>query len=161
MTISVTVQREAFDLERESAALIAASGDAGALVLFQGMVREFDQTTPLAKMELEHFPEVTEREIIRIIEIAQSHWNIAGCRVIHRVGELLSDDPIVLLIVTAKHRLDAFLAAEFIMDYLKTEAPFWKKEYLVDGRSYWVEAKKSDQEILSRWQELAKWRKKS
>lgn len=161
MTISVTVQREAFDLERESTALIAASGDAGALVLFQGMVREFDQTTPLAKMELEHFPEVTEREIIRIIEIAQSHWNIAGCRVVHRVGELLSDDPIVLLIVTAKHRLDAFLAAEFIMDYLKTEAPFWKKEYLVDGRSYWVEAKKSDQEILSRWQELVKWRKKS
>lgn len=161
MVISVSVQREAFDLDQESADLIAKSGDAGALVLFQGMVREFDQEVPLEKMVLEHFPGVTEREIIRIIEIAQSHWDIAGCRVIHRIGELFSDDPIVLLIVTAKHRLDAFLAAEFIMDYLKTEAPFWKKEHLVNGEAYWVEAKKSDQAILSRWQELAKWRKKS
>lgn len=161
MVISVSVQKEVFDLGKESEILVAKSGDAGALVLFQGMVREFDQETPLEKMELEHFPEVTEREIIRIVEIAKTHWDIAGCRIVHRVGELFSDDPIVLLIVTAKHRLDAFLAAEFIMDYLKTEAPFWKREHLVGGRSYWVEAKKSDQEILSRWQELSTWRKKS
>ena len=153
MYIDVTIQTDPFELQIESDSLIAKSGDAGALVLFQGMVREFDQSVELEKMELEHFPGVTEKEIIRIIHEAKKTWDIAGCRVIHRVGALYADDPIVLLIVTAKHRLQAFLAAEFIMDYLKTEAPFWKKEFLKDGRNYWVEAKKSDQEILARWQE--------
>ncbi len=152
MHIHVAVQVEAFDLQVESDAIIAESGDAGALVLFQGMVREFDQSVQLEKMVLEHFPGVTEKEISRIILEAQKKWDISGCRVIHRVGELFADDPIVLLIVTAKHRLHAFLAAEFIMDYLKTEAPFWKKEFLQDGRHYWVDAKQSDQDILTRWQ---------
>ncbi len=153
MFLQVSVQTETFNLEHESKQLILESGDAGALVLFQGMVREFDKAIPLSKMELEHFPGLTEKEIERIILIAKERWNIAGCRVIHRVGALKADDPIVLLIVTAKHRLNAFLAAEFIMDYLKTEAPFWKKEYLQNGESYWVEAKKSDQDVLSRWEQ--------
>lgn len=153
MHIHVAVQTETFELEKESQALLECSGDAGAMVLFQGMVREFDQSVQLEKMVLEHFPGVTEKEISRIILAAQAKWDIAGCRVIHRVGELSADDPIVLLIVTAKHRLHAFLAAEFIMDYLKTEAPFWKKEFLQDGRNYWVDAKQSDQAILARWQE--------
>ena len=154
MHIHVAIQEQIFDLQKESDALLADSGDAGALVLFQGMVREFDQTVQLEKMVLEHFPGVTEKEIVRIIHEAKQKWDIAGCRVIHRVGALYADDPIVLLIVTAKHRLHAFLAAEFIMDYLKTEAPFWKKEFLQDGQNYWVEAKKSDQDILARWQEF-------
>lgn len=153
MHIYVAVQTEQFDLQVESDALIAQSGDAGALVLFQGMVREFDQSVQLDKMVLEHFPGVTEKEITRIILEAKKQWDIAGCRVIHRVGALFADDPIVLLLVTAKHRLHAFLAAEFIMDYLKTEAPFWKKEFLKDGQNYWVDAKQSDQDILTRWQE--------
>lgn len=152
MHIHVTVQTTNFDLQKESDLITEASGDAGALVLFQGMVREFDQETPLEMMTLEHFPGLTEKEIERIIIEAKQRWDIAGCRVIHRVGELRADDPIVLLIVTAKHRLHAFLAAEFIMDYLKTEAPFWKKETLKDGQSYWVAAKQTDQEILTRWQ---------
>lgn len=154
MHIHVAIQEQIFDLQKESDALLADSGDAGALVLFQGMVREFDQTVQLEKMVLEHFPGVTEKEIVRIIHEAKQKWDIAGCRVTHRVGALYADDPIVLLIVTAKHRLHAFLAAEFIMDYLKTEAPFWKKEFLQDGQNYWVEAKKSDQDILARWQEF-------
>lgn len=153
MHIHVAIQTACFDLKKESDLLVAESGDAGALVLFQGMVREFDQTIQLEKMVLEHFPGVTEKEIVRIIGLAKEKWEIAGCRVIHRVGELYADDPIVLLIVTAKHRLHAFLAAEFIMDYLKTEAPFWKKEFLQNGESYWVEAKQSDQDILSRWED--------
>lgn len=153
MHVQVVIQEESFDLKKESDALIKASGDAGALVLFQGMVREFDQAVQLEKMMLEHFPGVTEKEITRIILKAKQKWDIAGCRVIHRVGALYADDPIVLLMVTAKHRLHAFLAAEYIMDYLKTEAPFWKKEFLQDGENYWVAAKKSDQEILARWQE--------
>ena len=152
MHIHVTVQTTNFDLQKERDLITEASGDAGALVLFQGMVREFDQETPLEMMTLEHFPGLTEKEIERIIIEAKQRWDIAGCRVIHRVGELRADDPIVLLIVTAKHRLHAFLAAEFIMDYLKTEAPFWKKETLKDGQSYWVAAKQTDQEILTRWQ---------
>lgn len=156
MHIHVAVQTDSFDLKIESDLLIAESGDAGALVLFQGMVREFDQSEQLEKMVLEHFPGVTEKEITRIIQEASKKWKITGCRVIHRVGELYADDPIVLLIVTAKHRLQAFLAAEFIMDYLKTEAPFWKKEFLQNGESYWVEAKKSDQDILARWEERQK-----
>lgn len=153
MHIHVAVQTAIFDLKKESDLLIAESGDAGALVLFQGMVREFDQAVQLEKMELEHFPGVTEKEITRIILEAREKWDIAGCRVIHRVGALYADEPIVLLIVTAKHRLHAFLAAEFIMDYLKTQAPFWKKEFLQDGQQYWVAAKQSDQDILARWQD--------
>ena len=154
MYINVTIQTDAFDLQHESDLLTSASHDAGALVLFQGMVREFDKNVSLEKMVLEHFPGLTEKEIERIIRMAKTHWDIQGCRVIHRVGELKADDPIVLLIVTAKHRLHAFLAAEYIMDYLKTEAPFWKKEYLQNGTSYWVDAKQSDTEILERWQAL-------
>lgn len=154
MYIDVTIQTEAFDLQKESDLLTASSHDAGALVLFQGMVREFDQETSLEKMVLEHFPGLTEKEIERIIRTAKEHWDIQGCRVIHRVGELQADDPIVLLIVTAKHRLHAFLAAEYIMDYLKTEAPFWKKEYLQNGTNYWVDVKQSDTKILERWQAL-------
>ncbi len=151
MYCEVRIQSEPFALEVESNRLIAQSGDAGALVLFQGMVREFDQAVALEKMELEHFPGLTEREITRIIELASQKWAIAGCSVIHRVGELRGDEAIVLLMVTAKHRLDAFLAAQFIMDYLKTEAPFWKKEHLKNGESHWVEAKQSDQDLLTRW----------
>lgn len=154
MYMNVTVQTAPFNLQQESDSLVAHSADAGALVLFQGMVREFDQGIALEKMVLEHFPGVTEKEIERIILQAKAQWDIKGCRVIHRVGELTADEPIVLLIVTAKHRLQAFLAAEFIMDYLKTQAPFWKKECLQDGTHYWVEAKRSDKETLKRWQGL-------
>src|SRR5699024_4876154 len=109
MHIHVAVQTAIFDLKKESDLLIAESGDAGALVLFQGMVREFDQAVQLEKMELEHFPGVTEKEITRIILEARKKWDIAGCRVIHRVGALYADEPIVLLIVTAKHRINEFL----------------------------------------------------
>lgn len=151
--VTVRVQREPFDLALEVQKLTKSSGDAGALVLFQGMVREFDQEVPLEKLELEHFPGLTEREIERIVAIAQERWEISGCTVVHRIGELFADEAIVLLMVTSKHRKDSFHAAEFIMDYLKTEAPFWKKEYLSDGNSHWVEARESDQAARKLWEQ--------
>lgn len=153
VAIKIKVQNAPFDVAKEQAELEQVSDDAGALVLFQGMVREFDQTVPLEKLELEHFPGVTESEIKRIVMIATERWNISGCTVIHRVGELFADDPIVLLMVTSKHRKDSFHAAEFIMDYLKTEAPFWKKEYFTNGESHWVEARESDQEARKYWEQ--------
>lgn len=151
MMISVTIQTEPFDTAKEEAKLQTAASDAGALVMFKGMVRGKDQQQELSHLYLEHYPQVTEQEIQRIIQQAVTRWQIADCIVIHRIGELAVGDSIVLVIVTAKHRKEAFHAAEFIMDYLKTEAPFWKKEYFKDGVSKWVEAKESDNKHKQRW----------
>ena len=150
-SIKVVVQEAAYNMPFEEKKLLEASGSVGALVTFQGMVREFDYDSALNALELEYFPKVTEKEIERIIHEADNRWEIEGCTVIHRVGRLEANDPIVLLMVTSKHRKDAFEAAEFIMDYLKTNAPFWKKEHFDDGQSAWVEAKASDAERAERW----------
>lgn len=149
---SVSIQTAPFSLAEEEQAIRTSSGDVGALVAFQGMVRGKDQQKELSHLYLEHYPQVTEQEIHRILDIASQRWQIDNCRVIHRVGKLAVAEPIVLVIVSASHRKEAFSAAEFIMDYLKTEAPFWKKECFCDGTEQWVAAKKTDADQKARWQ---------
>jgi molybdopterin synthase catalytic subunit len=138
----ISVQREDFDAGAEIRAL---SGDPkiGAIASFVGLVRD-------VAMTLEHYAGMTEREIARIVDEAAGRWNVMDVTVIHRYGELEPADQIVLVAVASAHRGDAFAACEFIMDYLKTRAPFWKKEHRAEGTK-WVEAKRSDDEAAGRW----------
>lgn len=152
MKAVVRVQTEDFSLQNEYAALLAQGGNTGAVASFVGLVRDRDTETPLARLFLEHYPEVTENEITRIVETAAQRWPLNACTVVHRVGSLAADDQIVLVLAASEHRKAAFAAAEFIMDYLKTEAPFWKKEIFSDGLERWVEAKQSDAEAVSQWE---------
>lgn len=149
--ISVRIQRQPFSLAEEEQTLQIVDENCGALVAFQGMVRGKDQLKPLAHLFLEHYPNVTEAEIGRIIEQAKKRWEFSSCLVIHRVGLLAVGEPIVLVLVTAQHRKEAFFVAEFVMDYLKTQAPFWKKEIFVDGTHQWVEAKDTDVQEAEKW----------
>ncbi|HEX7054855.1 MAG TPA: molybdenum cofactor biosynthesis protein MoaE [Burkholderiales bacterium] len=142
--MKVSVQREDFDLSREVRA-VSRSAAVGAVASFVGLVRE-------VKMTLEHYPGMTERAIAAIVEEARARWRILDCTVIHRYGELSPGDQIVLVAVAAAHRGDAFAACEFIMDYLKTRATFWKKEHRAEGAS-WVEARAADDEKAERWQQ--------
>lgn len=151
MKVSIRVGHDDFDLAAEETALAAEAGNAGATVSFVGRVRGHDGPVPLAALELEHYPGVTESEIGRIAEQAAARWPLLGCRVIHRVGRLEPGDAIVLVIMASAHRKAAFAAAEFLMDYLKTEAPFWKRELFADGSGHWVEAKASDADACQRW----------
>lgn len=146
---SVTIQTEPF--AQEAIKQKIHSNNCGAMVSFIGMVRGFDEKEPLDHLYLEHFPAVTEHEIERIIHLAKDRWDIQECHVIHRVGNLQVGEEIVLVLTIAKHRKAAFQATEFIMDYLKSEAPFWKKEFFKNGQSRWVKAKKSDLEQKERW----------
>jgi molybdopterin synthase catalytic subunit len=138
------VQREDFDAGAEIRA-VSRDPKVGAVASFVGVVRAVPMT-------LEHYPGMTEREIARIAEQAKSRWKAMGCTVIHRYGELKPGDQIVLVAVASAHRGDAFAACEFIMDYLKTRAPFWKKETTAQGER-WVEARASDDAAAERWQE--------
>lgn len=150
---SVRIQQKVFDSAHEERLLRTKFPDDGALVTFKGYVRGQDQKgRPLKKLYLEYYPVVTEKEIERIVKKAERRWLISGCTVIHRVGELKAGEPIILVLASARHRTDAFHAVDFIMDYLKAEAPFWKKEYLEDGSGQWVEAKQSDIEQKARWE---------
>ncbi|WP_434778213.1 molybdenum cofactor biosynthesis protein MoaE [Neisseria sp. Ec49-e6-T10] len=148
---NVIIQTEPFSLAQEEQKLNTQEQDCGALVIFQGMVRGKDGQKDLSQLYLEHYPEVTEKEIQRIINLAKERWAIKLCHIIHRVGHLSVGEPIVLIITAAAHRKDAFAANEFIMDFLKTEAPFWKKECFVNGQDKWVEAKASDTQAKKRW----------
>ena len=148
MSVSISVQREDFDAVREIDALTANAGAVGAVASFVGLVR--DEGKSLAAMTLEHYPGMTEKAIGEIVDTAMQRWSLYGVRVIHRIGRLLPGDRIVLVAVSSKHRGEAFAACEFIMDYLKTQAPFWKKEETPDG-GHWVEARESDDEAASRW----------
>ena len=144
MKTRIVIQNEPFDLAREVDAL---SPGAGAVATFTGHVRAGDGLTSLA---LEHYPGMTERSIGRIVDEARTRWKIIDALVIHRVGELKAADQIVLVVVTGSHRQDAFAACEFIMDYLKTQAPFWKKEQTPQG-ARWVEARAADDQAVERW----------
>ncbi len=141
--MKVLVQREDFDLGREVKAL-SKDPKVGAVASFVGVVREVPMT-------LEHYAGMTEREITKIVEQARSRWQVMDCTVIHRFGELRPTEQIVLVAVASAHRGDAFAACEFIMDYLKTRAPFWKKEQRAEG-ARWVEARASDDQAAERWQ---------
>ncbi len=133
MTALVLIQTEDFDLGTEVAALRAGDGGVGAVVSFLGTVRDLSDGDHVSAMELEHYPGMTERSIEAMIDAAKSRFDIRAARVVHRVGVLQPMDQIVLVLVTSAHRGQAFLACEFLMDYLKTQAPFWKKETTPEG----------------------------
>jgi molybdopterin synthase catalytic subunit len=145
--MKISVQRDDFDIGVEVHAL-SGEGKVGAIASFVGVVREVPMT-------LEHYAGMTEREIAKIVEEAKSRWKVMDATVIHRYGELKPTEQIVLVAVASAHRGDAFAACEFIMDYLKTRAPFWKKEHR-SGGGQWVEAKVSDDEAAGRWQPAPK-----
>ena len=144
----VLVQEAPFDIGAETATFAAAALGAGAVVTFTGLVRGNGGT--LAAMEVEHYPGMTERAIRAHVETAMSRFGLGDCLVIHRHGRLAPGEAIMMVATAAAHRADAFQAAEFLMDYLKSRAPFWKKEIGADG-AVWVAAKDSDEASLSRW----------
>jgi molybdopterin synthase catalytic subunit len=146
----VRVQTEDFDVGRELAALRGADRSVGAVAAFVGTVRDVNDDATVATMTLEHYPGMTEKALAAIVDDAKSRWAIADALVIHRVGALQPADQIVLVGVTSAHRGEAFAACEFIIDYLKTRAPFWKKEETPDG-ARWVEARGSDDDAAARW----------
>jgi len=147
----VRVQAEDFDVAAEAEKLTAGRPDIGAIVTFTGRVRGNDGDRQIAALTLEHYPDMTEAELARIELEAQSRWSLQVSLIVHRVGELKVGDNIVLVVTASAHRQDAFEAAGFLMDYLKTRAPFWKKETTASGESVWVEARDSDAELAKRW----------
>jgi len=148
--VSVRVQREDFDIGAEIAAFRRADPGIGAIASFIGLVRDVNDGDAVAGMTLEHYPGMTERALAGIVNEAKRRWDIVDGLVIHRVGELQPLDQIVLVAVSGAHRGAAFAACEFIMDYLKTQAPFWKKEQTAQG-ARWVEARASDDQAAERW----------
>lgn len=150
MRLSVSIQAEDFDVSYELAHLRANDARIGAVCSFVGTVRERNEGSDVSSMELEHYPGMTEKSITAMMEEAAKRFDIYGVRVIHRIGLLQPQDQIVLVAVTSAHRGMSFQACEFLMDYLKTQAPFWKKEVTPDG-SRWVDARVSDDKALARW----------
>jgi len=146
----VRIQAEDFDLSTEIAQLRAGHPKVGGVVSFVGTVRDLNEGAAVSAMELEHYPGMTEQSISNIIDQAKQRWPIMSALVIHRVGPLKPLDQIVLVAVTSAHRGEAFAACEFIIDYLKTEAPFWKKEQTPEG-ARWVDARVSDDVALNKW----------
>ena len=138
MWLDVSIQHNPFDFAKEEVALRSKCPEIGGMVGFQGLVRSHDTVTPLRALCIEHYPNFTESEIAKIAQQAAKHWPIIACRIIHRIGELLPGEPIVLVLVGTQHRHAAFCAAQFLMDHIKTEAPLWKREELIDGSHYWV-----------------------
>jgi molybdopterin synthase catalytic subunit len=148
--MSVRVQQEVFDLGHETLKLRGDDPQVGALVSFVGLVRDLNDEQTVSQMTLEHYPGMTEKALSSLENEARQRWKIIDALIIHRVGKLLPGDPIVLVAVTSAHRRDAFDACQFLMDALKTSAPFWKKETTPDG-DRWVDARESDDESLARW----------
>lgn len=154
----ISVQKEDFSLADEYAAIRSRAGDAGAIVTFTGLVREMyaqtessDGAEAVQSLFLEHYPGMTEKCLEQIEQQAQDKWPLLATRIIHRVGELSSNDQIVLVATASAHRQAAFESAQFMMDYLKSEAPFWKKQKTASSSS-WVESRDSDQAAIERWQ---------
>jgi molybdopterin synthase catalytic subunit len=150
MRLSVSIQTEDFSLEDEIAALRTGEAGVGAVCAFVGTVRDRNDGQGVSSLELEHYPGMTERAIEAMLQEARTRFDILGARVIHRVGRLAPTDQIVAVIVTSAHRGMSFQACEFLMDYLKTQAPFWKKEATPQGER-WVDARSSDDAALARW----------
>jgi molybdopterin synthase catalytic subunit len=146
--MKISVQREDFDLGAEVDALRKGNPSVGAVASFIGQVRDVNMT-------LEHYAGMTEKALAGIVDEAKARWQVIDCTVIHRYGELRPTDQIVMVAVASGHRGDAFAACEFIMDYLKTRAPFWKKEQTGQG-TRWVEAKAADDEAAQRWQAVGR-----
>jgi molybdopterin synthase catalytic subunit len=149
--MAVRVETSDFDISTEMARLTAGKTGIGGVALFVGKVRDHSAGESLVSMTLEHYPGMTEAELERIEGEAQHRFGLSGSLIVHRVGELKPGDNIVLVVTCAPHRQDAFAAAEFLMDYLKTRAPFWKKELLASGATRWVEAQVSDDAAAAAW----------
>jgi molybdopterin synthase catalytic subunit len=146
----IRVQTEDFDAGREIARLRAGDARVGAVASFIGTVRDINNGSGVSEMELEHYPGMTEKALEDIVAQAKARWNIFDALVVHRVGRLMPLDQIVLVAVTSAHRGESFAACEFIMDYLKTQAPFWKKEQTPEG-ARWVDARAEDDTALAKW----------
>ena len=151
--MAVRIQTADFDLSTEIAALRAGDLEVGAIVSFVGSVRDMNEGNQVNSMELEHYAGMTEKALADIIVEAKSRWSIHEALVIHRIGKMLPGEQIVLVAVTGQHRGEAFAACEFIMDYLKTAAPFWKKEATPTGE-HWVDARSTDDEAMERWHKI-------
>jgi len=151
--MTVRIQTADFDLSTEIAALRSGDLEVGAIVSFVGTVRDMNEGSQVNSMELEHYAGMTEKALADIIVEAKSRWSIHDALVIHRIGKMLPGEQIVLVAVTGQHRGEAFAACEFIMDYLKTAAPFWKKEATPTGE-HWVDARITDDEAMERWRKI-------
>ena len=149
--MTVRLQREPFDIAAEVQKLARSRTDIGAVVTFSGICRGAENGAPIKALTLEHYPDMAEAEIARHVAQAQARWNLLGVTVIHRHGRITPGADIVLVVTASSHRQDAFAAAEFLMDYLKTRAPFWKQVENADGTT-WVEAKSADDAAAARWQ---------
>jgi molybdopterin synthase catalytic subunit len=149
--MAVRIQTGDFDAGAEIAALRRGNPKVGAVASFIGVCRDANDGDSVSKMTLEHYPGMTEKALEKIVDEAKQRWKVMDVLVVHRVGELKPADQIVLVVVTGAHRGEAFAACEFIMDYLKTRAPFWKKEQTLQG-SRWVEARSSDDDAAQRWE---------
>lgn len=148
--LSVSVQQTDFDLSKEYAALLASDRGIGAVVAFVGTVRDLNLAADVVALELEHYPGMTEKSLQNILEQAAQRWSLQAARVVHRIGKMYPGDQIVLVLTASAHRGDAYEANTFVMDYLKTEAPFWKKEWTPEGPR-WIEARESDNQAAKRW----------
>ena len=148
--LSVAVQSADFDLSREYTALLAQDRGIGAIVAFVGTVRDLNLADDVVALELEHYPGMTEKSLQKILDAATERWSLQGARIVHRIGKMYPGDQIVLVLTASAHRGDAYEANNFIMDYLKTEAPFWKKEWTPEGPR-WIEARDSDDKAAAKW----------
>lgn len=150
---TIRVQPEAFDVAHEMAALTGGRTDIGGIGCFVGIVRGTSHAERLVALTLEHYPAMTERSLAAIAATAESRWHLLGCTLIHRIGRLIPGEPIVLVLTAAAHREPALDATAFLIDWLKTKAPFWKSEEAADGTARWVEARAEDNAAASRWNE--------
>ena len=148
--MDIRVQEAAFSLGSEVEAFAERQSGMGAVVTFSGIVRDTD--AGLQTMEIEHFPGMTERQLETFAARARDRWSLGDVLIIHRYGSMAPGDTIMMVGTAAPHRVDAFQAAEYLMDYLKSRAPFWKREITANGSSAWVEAKDEDEDLLSRWE---------
>ncbi len=146
------MQTEDFDLRQEHQQLIQNDHGIGAVVAFIGMVRDLNLADDVVALELEHYPGMTEKSLTNIAQQAEKRWSLQAARIVHRVGKMYPGDQIVLVLTASAHRGDAYEANTFMMDYLKTEAPFWKKEWTPEGPR-WIEARESDDSAVARWTE--------
>lgn len=152
MTITIKIQAEPFDPAAEARLVRAGNPRVGGVVTFLGLMRDLNEGDAVSGMTLEHYPGMTEKALHRIAEEAMQRWELEAINVLHRVGTLAPEDPIVLVAVASRHRGEAFRGCEFIIDYLKTRAPFWKKERTPAGER-WVEARDTDRAAEARWRQ--------
>jgi molybdopterin synthase catalytic subunit len=150
--LSVSVQEADFDFKHEHVQLVSGDKGVGAVVAFIGMVRDLNLADDVVALELEHYPGMTEKSLMRIAEQAAQRWSLQAARIVHRVGKMYPGDQIVMVLTASAHRGDAYEANQFMMDYLKTEAPFWKKEWTPEGPR-WIEARDSDDHAAAKWKQ--------